>query len=457
MQPVLLDAADVRRLLDLDRLIDVMEETLAVFSSGGARQPVRQALPVTQHGGFFVVMPALLGDAMGTKLVTFYPRNAERGLETHMALVTLFEPSTGEPLVVMDGTYLTEMRTAAVSAAATRRLAAGDARVLAILGSGVQARSHLELLSRVRGFEEVRIWSPTREHVERFVEAARPRHAARIVACDSAEAAVRGASVVVTATSATEPVLRGAWLEPGAHVNAVGACVAGWRELDDDAMRNLVYVDSRAAAAVESGDVILSKCPVYAELGELFSGAVPARADEITVFKSLGLAVEDVAAASLVWRAFRGERRPVRVLFVCTHNSARSQMAEAILRRAGGGRFEVQSAGTQPGRVHPLAIEVMADRGLDLGSHRSKSVNELTGKTFDYVITVCDGAKESCPLFPGAVERLHWSIADPSTAEGTESERRDAFERAAAELSSRIDLLVTQVTHRGAQPSRRTR
>ena len=285
-----------------------MEETLAVFSSGGARQPVRQALPVTEHGGFFVVMPALLGDAMGTKLVTFYPRNAERGLETHMALVALFDPSTGEPLVVMDGTYLTEMRTAAVSAAATRRLAASDARVLAILGSGVQARSHLDLLTRVRGFEEVRVWSPTRAHVERFVEAARQRHAVRLVGCDTAEAAVRGASVVVTATSATEPVLRGEWLAPGAHVNAVGACVAGWRELDDDVMRNVIYVDSRAAAAVESGDVILSKCPVYAELGELFSDAVPARADEITVFKSLGLAVEDVAAASLVWRAFRDER-----------------------------------------------------------------------------------------------------------------------------------------------------
>jgi thiomorpholine-carboxylate dehydrogenase len=338
MQPVFLDAAEVRRLLDLDRLIDAMEEALVAFSSGAARQPVRQALPVTQHGGFFVVMPALLGEAspappasqggpqrgdgpltppaprraprlgsaMGTKLVTFYPRNAERGLETHMALVALFDPATGQPLVVMDGTYLTEMRTAAVSAAATRRLAAPDARALAILGSGVQARSHLELLARVRDFDEVRVWSPTRAHVERFIAAAREKHAAadaRIVACESAEQAVRGAQVVVTATSATEPVLRGAWLEPGAHVNAVGACVAGWRELDDDVMKNVIYVDSRAAAAVESGDVILSKCEVYAELGELFAGKVAPRAGETTVFKSLGLAVEDVAAASLAWRA----------------------------------------------------------------------------------------------------------------------------------------------------------
>ena len=308
--PVFLDAVAVRRLLDLDRLIDVMEETLAVFSTGGARQPVRQAIPVAAHGGFFVVMPALLGSgmgqAMGVKLVTFYPGNAARGIETHMALVALFDPVTGEPLVVMDGTYLTEMRTAAVSAAATRRLARPDARRLAILGSGVQARSHLELLSRVRNFEEVRVWSRTAEHVERFVESARRTGGAlpKVVACTTAEEAVRGADVLVTATSATEPVLRGAWLAPGAHVNAVGACVAGWRELDDDAMRNVVYVDSRAAAAVESGDVIQSRCAVHGELGELFAGTVPARAEDTTVFKSLGMAVEDVAAASLVWRAF---------------------------------------------------------------------------------------------------------------------------------------------------------
>jgi thiomorpholine-carboxylate dehydrogenase len=332
-----LDDAAVRRLLDLDRLIDVMEETLAVFSSGGARQPVRQALPVTAHGGFFVVMPALLhggakdqaaarsagdGAAMGVKLVTFYPKNAEHGNETHRALVALFDPATGQPLVVMDGTYLTEMRTAAVSAAATRRLAAPDAAVLAILGSGVQARSHLELITRVRRVEEVRVWSRTPAHVERFVDTARRDRAASgvsttaIVGCSSAEAAVRGASMIVTATSATEPVLRGSWLTPGAHVNAVGACVAGWRELDDDAMSNVVYVDSRAASAVESGDVIQSKCAVYAEIGELFSGAVPPRAAETTVFKSLGLAVEDVAAASLVWRA-NGEplRQPFRQSF----------------------------------------------------------------------------------------------------------------------------------------------
>jgi ornithine cyclodeaminase/alanine dehydrogenase-like protein (mu-crystallin family) len=325
----LLDDGAVRRLLDTDRLIDAMEEALAAFSTGGARQPVRQALPVTAHGGFFVVMPALLhgsgadatpsepsdvhrhdGEAMGVKLVTFYPRNVERGIETHRALVALFDPETGEPQVVMDGTYLTEMRTAAVSAAATRRLARPDASTLAILGSGVQARSHLELLCRVRRFAEVRVWSRTPAHAERFAAASRSGGSAGgrlppIVVCATAEEAARGADVVVTATSATAPILHGEWLAPGAHVNAVGACVAAWRELDDEVMRNVVYVDSRAAAAVESGDVIQSKCEVWAELGELFAGKVAPRAGETTVFKSLGLAVEDVAAASLVWRAHR--------------------------------------------------------------------------------------------------------------------------------------------------------
>jgi thiomorpholine-carboxylate dehydrogenase len=332
MSMLFLDDADVRRLLDLDHLIDVMEQALQAFSAGSVVQPVRQMLPVARHRGYFGVMPAVVGaatsaagdavgarsaaehppeEALGIKLVTFYPGNAEHGLATHRALVALFAPGTGEPLAVMDGTYLTEMRTAAVSAAATRRLARPEARVLAVLGSGVQARSHVELLRRVRPFEEVRVWSRNAAHASRMVEEER-RHqetaggvGPRFASCACAEDAVRGADVVVVATSATEPVLRGAWLETGAHVNAVGACVRTWRELDDDVMRNVVYVDSRAAANVESGDVILSRCPIWAELGELFAGAVAPRADETTVFKSLGLAVEDVAAARLVLEAYR--------------------------------------------------------------------------------------------------------------------------------------------------------
>ena len=139
--------------------------------------------------------------------------------------------------------------------------------------------------------------------------------------------------------------------------------------------------------------------------------------------------------------ASRGER--VRVLFLCTHNSARSQMAEAILRALGGGRFEVASAGTQPRTVHPLATETMARRGIDLARHRSKSVNELAGRDFDYVITVCDAANETCPIFPGAPSRVHWSIADPSAVGGSEAERAAAFERAANELTERIETLFS--------------
>jgi ornithine cyclodeaminase/alanine dehydrogenase-like protein (mu-crystallin family) len=194
----------------------------------------------------------------------------------------------------MDGRLITEMRTAAVSAAATKYLAPKESRVLALLGSGVQAGSHLQALSHVREFSEVRIWSRTAAHADRFAR----EHG--IIAVESPEAAVRGADVVVTATAAHEPILKGAWLQPGAHVNAVGSSRPDWRELDDEAMRNTVVVDSREAAALEAGDVIVSRARVYAEIGEIFDGAKPATPSATTIFKSVGLACEDVAAARLV-------------------------------------------------------------------------------------------------------------------------------------------------------------
>src|SRR5437879_12570726 len=188
------------------------------------------------------------------------------------------------------------MRTAAVSAAATKLLAQPNAKILAILGSGVQARSHAEALRLVRQFDEIRVWSPNKSHAESF--------AGEIGAkAMSAEAAVRDADVVVTATNSKMSILRGAWLKPGCHVNAVGACRPDWRELDDDAMANVVFVDSREAAMKESGDVILSGAKIYAELGKALTGKVPSRANETTVFKSLGMAVEDIAAALLVYRS----------------------------------------------------------------------------------------------------------------------------------------------------------
>src|SRR5205814_962257 len=213
---------------------------------------------------------------LGQKIVTFYPPNAEKGIATHMALIVLNDPQTGAPLAVMDGRLITEMRTAAVSAAATKHLAPKDAKVLAILGSGVQARSHLEALGLVRNFKEIRVWSQTKANAEEFANEIGGK-------VTSAEDAVRGADVVVTVTSSKTPVLKGAWLKPGSHVNAVGACRPDWRELDDDAMRNIVFVDSREGALKESGDVILSGAKIYAELGEVLAGKVPARANETTI------------------------------------------------------------------------------------------------------------------------------------------------------------------------------
>jgi ornithine cyclodeaminase/alanine dehydrogenase-like protein (mu-crystallin family) len=251
-------------------------------------------------------MPASTPEGLGLKAVTFYPSNAQRGIPTHMATIFLVDPETGTPLAIMDGRLITEMRTAAVSAAATKLLAAPGSKILAILGSGVQARSHAEALRLVRNFEEIRVWSPTREHAKQFAE----EIGATAV---SAEEAVCGADVVVTVTNSKTPVLKGSWLKSGCHVNAIGACRPDWRELDDEAMTNVVFVDSREGAMKESGDIILSGAKIYAELGESLAGKIPARSNETTVFKSLGMALEDISAAMLVYRAvIRGPRPSIR-------------------------------------------------------------------------------------------------------------------------------------------------
>jgi thiomorpholine-carboxylate dehydrogenase len=239
-------------------------------------------------------MPAVAGDGMGAKFVSFYPKNADAGLPTHLAMIMLFEPQTGRPLAVMDGRLITEMRTAAVSAAVTRHLAPENSKVLALLGSGVQAAAHLSALRHVCHFDDVRVWSRTADHAQRFAAL----HGVRAMAL---EEAVRGAEVIVAATGAQEPFLKGEWLKEGAHVNAVGAARPTWRELDDDAMHNTLVVDSREAVLEESGDVILSGAAIYAEAGEVIAGArVPSRS-VTTVFKSVGLAVEDIVTARLVY------------------------------------------------------------------------------------------------------------------------------------------------------------
>jgi ornithine cyclodeaminase/alanine dehydrogenase-like protein (mu-crystallin family) len=292
--PLFLNEKEVRKHLRMEELIPAMEKALIDFSAGKVTQPVRSVITVDPPGGFFGMMPARTPEGLGLKIVTFYTSNAKLGIPTHMATIFLVDSETGAPLAVMDGRLITEMRTAAVSAAATKLLAPADAKVLAILGSGVQARSHAKALRLVRQFEAVRVWSPTRAHAEQFAEEIGAK-------AMSAAEAVRDADVVVTATNSKMSILRGAWLKPGCHVNAVGACRPDWRELDDEAMKNVVFVDSREAAMKEAGDVILSGAKIYAELGEALAGKA-SRANETTIFKSLGMAVEDIAAALLVYQ-----------------------------------------------------------------------------------------------------------------------------------------------------------
>jgi ornithine cyclodeaminase/alanine dehydrogenase-like protein (mu-crystallin family) len=286
--PIFLNEEQVHQHLRMADLIPAMEKALIDFSAGRVTQPVRSVIQVNPPGGFLGLMPALTPDGLGLKAVTFYPSNAEHGIPTHMATIFLVDPETGTPLAIMDGRLITEMRTAAVSAAATKLLAAPDSKILAILGSGVQARSHAEALRLVRNFEEIRVWSPTREHAKQFAEEIGGTAV-------SAEETVRGADVVVTVTNSKTPVLKGSWLKRGSHVNAIGACRPDWRELDDEAMSNVVFVDSREGA-------MMSGAKIYAELGEALAGKVPTSVNETTIFKSLGMAVEDIAAAMVVYR-----------------------------------------------------------------------------------------------------------------------------------------------------------
>jgi alanine dehydrogenase len=311
---IVLNEADVKALLTMDDLIEAMEIALADFSAGGVTQPVRTVLQVGGGSSFYGLMPAFMPSrrALGTKLVTVFAANAERGLPTHLATIVLLDPDTGRLLALMDGRYITEARTAAVSAVSVRHLARENATTLAIIGSGVQARSHLEAVARVCDLQEVRVWSPSRTNVDRFITEMTPHVEARIGWSPSAAAAVDGADIVALVTSSPEPVVRSEWIADGAHVCAVGACRPTQREMDAALVaRADLYVDSRDAALVEAGDIVLAigdgaidSSHIKAELGQVIAGAASGRSagDRVTIFKSLGLAVEDVAAAHLAYQ-----------------------------------------------------------------------------------------------------------------------------------------------------------
>ena len=245
--------ADIAKILTYENLIPAMEAALTSFSAGQVIQPVRNMLTIEESKRYLGIMPAVTDEGMGCKLVCFYPGNAGSEHPTHLALIMLFDSATGQPLAFMDGRLITEMRTATVSVAVIRHLAPPGSRVLALLGSGTQARAHLEALGHVCDFDEVRVWSRTPAHAKAFAE----KHGA---AAMDVEDAARGADVIVTATNALEPFLKGEWLKEGAHVNAVGSPRPTWRELDDVAMQNTLIVDSRIPFRPESRITSVGPC-----------------------------------------------------------------------------------------------------------------------------------------------------------------------------------------------------
>jgi thiomorpholine-carboxylate dehydrogenase len=293
-----LDDAAVRRLLRLEPLIAGMRQALIDLSAGRVVQPLRMVMDIPPEQGLLFLKPVLTREALATKLITLIPRNPERGLPTLLATIVLMDPRTGRTLAVMDGTWITALRTAAVSAVAVDCLTSSSSKIVALLGSGALARTHALALRAVRPISEIRIWSRDPDNVSRCAEEVGG------VNMKSAEEAVRDADIVCTVTNASEPVLKGAWLKPGAFVAAIGAPRPTWRELDDAAMRNVVIVDSREAAAQESGDVILSGAKVHAEIGEILAGTrAPPAPGSTLIFKALGQAVEDAVAARLVYDA----------------------------------------------------------------------------------------------------------------------------------------------------------
>lgn len=307
--PVIIWEQDVARLLHYRDLVPLLEQALGKFSRRDCAeliQPVRTTVPLQRHRGFLGLMPAYMekDGVLCAKLVCFYNREAGSTLPATQATVLLLDPECGNVKAVMDGKVITGMRTAAASAISAKLLMRPESEVLTILGSGKQALTHYSVFTEMFSFKEVRVWSRTKERAEMFCQSV----GGPVRVCTSVEEAVRGADVIVTVTRCTEPVLFGQWVKPGAHVAAVGACRPNWRELDDALMKEaVVYADSREGAMAESGDVILSGAEVFAELGEVINGTKPAHREKTTVFKSLGMGVEDAVSAELVYEQWKAK------------------------------------------------------------------------------------------------------------------------------------------------------
>jgi len=317
LEVLIVNQSEVRRLLPVRDCIDVMARAFAALARGEATMPLRQILWLPEKAGALGLMPAHLSGlgAVGLKAVTFFPRNEGTDVDSHQGTVLLFETGRGRLLALLDATSLTAIRTAAVSGLATRLLAREDAAELAMIGSGVEARTHLEAMLSVRRLRRVRVASLSFARARAYAEREGTRHDVEIVPYATAEEAVRGADIVCTVTSAREPVVRGEWLSPGAHVNAVGSSVATARELDSETIaRSRFFVDHTPAALAEAGDFLIplangeiQQSHLLGDLGQLVTGEVSGRTSpaDVTVFKSVGLAIEDVAGAHHIYTRAR--------------------------------------------------------------------------------------------------------------------------------------------------------
>jgi len=314
MEVMIINQAEVSALMPMKECINVMADALKSLARGKDILPLRPVMWLPEKRGALGLMPAYCHDLkiMGVKVVSVFPDNAGTAYDSHQGTVLIYETEHGSLLAIVDAGEITAVRTAATSGVATRLLASKDARKLSILGSGIQARAHLDAMLAVRNIKKVSVWSRTAENARRFVEQAHHRHDVSINIADTVAAAVAQADIICTTTSAPEPVLLGKWISPGTHINAVGSSVSFTRELDTAAMVNgRLFVDRRESTLNEAGDFLFPKKEgalgddhILGEIGELLLGTATGRKSptDITIFKSLGLAIEDVASAAYIYR-----------------------------------------------------------------------------------------------------------------------------------------------------------
>ena len=309
-----IDRDEIKRRLTYEACIPIMREAMIAFSKGETRQLLRSLIPLAK-GHIFGVMPGAMGEdaPFGAKLISVYPENFEKGKQSHQGLVVLFDPSDGAPVCVVHAGEITAIRTAAASAVATDVLARKDAHRLAILGYGEQAETHARAIAKVRRIESVGVWGRSAERAERFCHHMEKEFGLRVAVARSAQEAVRDADIICTVTAAQEPILKGAWVRPGTHVNVVGSGFAGPSEIDTDlVVRARFYVDSREGVLRQGAEFLRARAAgaiddthIVGEIGEVLAGTVPGRRsdDEITIYKSLGHVVQDLASA---WALYKG-------------------------------------------------------------------------------------------------------------------------------------------------------